>query len=66
MASIDDLITAYEEEILKRVQVSTKEKFSEFTPTSLAQAARISGITPADITVLQIHLKKYYEPNQNN
>jgi tRNA uridine 5-carboxymethylaminomethyl modification enzyme len=35
-----------------------KEKLSAFGPSTLAQAARISGITPADITVIQIHLKK--------
>ncbi|MHC4464903.1 MAG: hypothetical protein ACYS30_26260 [Planctomycetota bacterium] len=33
---------------------------SAFRPGTLAQASRISGITPADITVLQVHLKKYY------
>ena len=37
-----------------------KEKLSLFQPGTLAQASRISGITPADITVLQIHLKKYF------
>lgn len=36
-----------------------KEKLTAFRPATLAQASRISGITPADITVLQIHLKKY-------
>jgi tRNA uridine 5-carboxymethylaminomethyl modification enzyme len=35
-----------------------KEKLSAFRPGTLAQASRISGITPADITVLQVHLKK--------
>ncbi|MEA3224747.1 MAG: tRNA uridine-5-carboxymethylaminomethyl(34) synthesis enzyme MnmG [Planctomycetota bacterium] len=35
-----------------------KEKLSAFQPGTLAQASRISGITPADITVIQIHLKK--------
>jgi tRNA uridine 5-carboxymethylaminomethyl modification enzyme len=35
-----------------------KEKLSAFGPGTLAQASRISGITPADITVIQIHLKK--------
>ncbi len=35
-----------------------KEKLSVFKPSTLAQASRISGITPADITVLQVHLKK--------
>jgi len=34
-----------------------KEKLSAFRPGTLAQASRISGITPADITVIQIHLK---------
>jgi tRNA uridine 5-carboxymethylaminomethyl modification enzyme len=37
-----------------------KEKLSAFRPGTLAQASRISGITPADITVIQIHLKKYH------
>jgi tRNA uridine 5-carboxymethylaminomethyl modification enzyme len=35
-----------------------KEKLSAFKPSTLAQASRISGITPADITVIQIHMKK--------
>ena len=37
-----------------------KEKLSAFKPGTLAQAGRIGGITPADITVIQIHLKKHY------
>jgi len=35
-----------------------KERFSEIQPTSLGQAKRIPGITPADITALMIHLEK--------
>jgi tRNA uridine 5-carboxymethylaminomethyl modification enzyme len=35
-----------------------KQKLSRFTPRSLGQALRISGITPADVTVLAIHLGK--------
>jgi tRNA uridine 5-carboxymethylaminomethyl modification enzyme len=35
-----------------------KQKFSTFTPRSLGQALRISGITPADVTVLAIHLDR--------
>jgi tRNA uridine 5-carboxymethylaminomethyl modification enzyme len=35
-----------------------RQKLSEFTPRSLGQALRISGITPADITVLAIHLDR--------
>ncbi len=34
------------------------EKLSRVRPLSLGQASRISGITPAAISVLQVHLKK--------
>ena len=33
-----------------------RSKLTQFTPRSLGQALRISGITPADVTVLAIHL----------
>ena len=35
-----------------------KQKLSKFTPRSLGQALRISGITPADVTLLAIHLQR--------
>jgi len=43
---------------IAHLRAEAKEKLSVFRPGTLAQAARISGITPADITVIQIHLKK--------
>jgi tRNA uridine 5-carboxymethylaminomethyl modification enzyme len=45
---------------ITHLRAEAKEKLSAFAPGTLAQAGRISGITPADITVIQIHLKKYY------
>jgi tRNA uridine 5-carboxymethylaminomethyl modification enzyme len=36
-----------------------RNKLIEFTPHSLGQALRISGITPADVTVLAIHLDRH-------
>lgn len=42
------------------LRAEAKEKLSVFRPSTLAQASRISGITPADITVIQIHLKKKF------
>src|SRR6266705_72707 len=36
----------------------TKQKLSSLRPRSLGQAARISGITPADIAIMSIWLKK--------
>ncbi|HLL88776.1 MAG TPA: tRNA uridine-5-carboxymethylaminomethyl(34) synthesis enzyme MnmG [Tepidisphaeraceae bacterium] len=35
-----------------------RQKLTTFTPRSLGQALRISGITPADVTVLAIHLDR--------
>ena len=36
----------------------TRQKLSNFRPTSLGQAARISGITPADVSILHIWLTR--------
>ena len=46
------------------LRAEAKEKLSAFRPNTLAQAARISGITPADITVIQIYLKKRETPRE--
>jgi tRNA uridine 5-carboxymethylaminomethyl modification enzyme len=43
---------------ISHLRTEAKEKLSAFKPSTLAQASRISGITPADITVIQIHMKK--------
>ena len=36
-----------------------KEKLDKVRPISLGQAARISGVTPCDISVLAIHIEKF-------
>jgi tRNA uridine 5-carboxymethylaminomethyl modification enzyme len=46
---------------ITHLRPEAKEKLSTFRPQTLGQAGRISGITPADVTVIQIHLKKYYQ-----
>ncbi|MCJ7693145.1 MAG: tRNA uridine-5-carboxymethylaminomethyl(34) synthesis enzyme MnmG [Sedimentisphaerales bacterium] len=45
---------------IEHLRAEAKEKLSAFRPETLARASRIGGITPADITVIQIHLKKHY------
>ena len=37
-----------------------KQKLKEVRPTSIGQALRISGVNPADISILMIYLKKEY------
>ena len=40
------------------LKTEAKQRFSEIQPATLGQAARIAGITPADVAVLSIWLKK--------
>lgn len=40
------------------LKTEAKQRFSEIKPATLGQAGRIAGITPADIAVLSIWLKK--------
>lgn len=37
-----------------------KQKLKEIRPTSIGQAIRISGVNPADISILMVYLKKEY------
>lgn len=42
---------------LTHLRNEAKEKLTRFRPTSLDQAQRISGITPADIAMVMLHLE---------
>jgi tRNA uridine 5-carboxymethylaminomethyl modification enzyme len=35
-----------------------REKLTRIRPVSIGQAARISGVTPAAVSLLLVHLKK--------
>ena len=41
-----------------QLRVEAREKFGRVRPRSIGQAGRISGINPADIAVLLVHLKR--------
>jgi tRNA uridine 5-carboxymethylaminomethyl modification enzyme len=44
--------------LLKGLKNEAKEKFTHFKPSSLGQAGRIEGVTPGDIAVLSVYLKR--------
>jgi len=43
---------------VRGLRMEARQKFSHVRPATLGQAGRISGITPADIALLTIHLQK--------
>src|SRR5574344_1296973 len=45
---------------VKNIASEARQKLNEVRPTSLGQALRISGVNPADISLLMIYIKKEY------
>ena len=41
---------------IRQLRAEAREKLSQYRPKSLGHASRIPGITPADITLVLIHL----------
>ena len=49
---------------IKNLASEAKQKLNSVRPKTIAQASRISGVNPADITILAIYLKKEYSKNE--
>ncbi len=45
---------------IHNIASEAKQKLKEVKPTTIAQALRISGVNPADISILMVYLKKEY------
>lgn len=49
---------------IKNIASEARQKLNQVRPETLAQAARISGVNPSDLSILAIYLKKEYSKNE--
>jgi tRNA uridine 5-carboxymethylaminomethyl modification enzyme len=49
---------------VRGLSVEAQQKLNTHKPETIGQAARISGITPAAISLLLVHLKRGFEPSK--
>ena len=43
---------------IKALSTESREKLRQYKPRSIGQASRIAGVTPSDISVLLVYLKR--------
>ena len=48
------------------LRLEARQELKEFRPTSVGQASRISGVSPADISVLLVYLESYDYKKEHN
>lgn len=60
MESLDlkKIDTDFDYDIIKALSAESREKLKSIRPLNLGQASRISGVSPADISVLMVYLNK--------
>ena len=48
---------------VKSLRLEARLKLKQFQPVSVGQASRISGVSPADISVLLVYLEHFHAAN---
>lgn len=46
-------------ESVSGLRIEARQKLMRYRPNSLGQAGRIEGVTPADVAILSVHLKRF-------
>lgn len=50
---------------VSNLRTEARQKLNQLQPESIGQASRISGVSPADVSVLLIYLESYYQNNKD-
>lgn len=50
---------------VKSLRLEARQKLKQFQPVSVGQASRISGVSPADISVLLVYLEHFHSTTAN-
>ena len=46
-------------DVIKSLRIEAVQKLKHYRPISIGQASRISGVSPADLSVLLVYLESY-------
>ena len=46
-------------DLVPSLRIEARQKLKKFRPVSVGQASRISGVSPADISVLLVYLESF-------
>lgn len=50
--------------VVGSLRIEAVQKLNKFQPISIGHASRLSGVSPADITVLVVYMEQYYRKDQ--
>ena len=64
-SEIKEYLPEFDYNEISGLRIEAQQKLNEFQPLNIGQASRISGVTPADISVLLVYLEqlKYSNPD---
>ena len=48
------------------LRIEARQKLKLYQPVSIGQASRISGVSPADLSVLLVYMEQYYHQRNQN